>query len=35
MKKLMEGNLDLLENITSELLEKESLNGDDIARICA
>lgn len=34
-KKLLEENQKLLENITSELLEKESLNGDDIERICA
>ncbi len=35
IKKLLENNLDLLENITAELLEKESLNGEDINRICA
>lgn len=34
-RKLIEANLDLLEKITSELLEKESLNGEDIERICA
>ena len=34
-KKLMEANLSRLENITAELLEKESLNGEDIERICA
>ncbi|MHB8127743.1 MAG: ATP-dependent metallopeptidase FtsH/Yme1/Tma family protein [Mobilitalea sp.] len=34
-KILMEANLSRLENITSELLEKESLNGEDIERICA
>jgi cell division protease FtsH len=34
-KKLMEANLDRLEKITLELLEKESLNGEDIERICA
>ncbi len=34
-KKLMESNLSLLENITVELLEKESLNGEDIERLCA
>lgn len=31
---LLKGNLPLLQNITEELLEKESLNGDDIKRIC-
>ncbi|QHQ61709.1 ATP-dependent zinc metalloprotease FtsH [Anaerocolumna sedimenticola] len=34
-RKLLEANLELLEKITSELLEKESLNGEDIERICA
>jgi cell division protease FtsH len=34
-KKLMEENLTLLEKITTELLEKESLCGQDIERICA
>jgi len=34
-KKLIEINLPLLVNITAELLEKESLNGEDIERICA
>lgn len=34
-KKLLEANLPLLESITAELLEKESLNGSDIERICA
>lgn len=34
-KKLVSSNLNLLESIASELLEKESLNGDDIGRICA
>jgi len=34
-KKLFEANLELLEKIATELLEKESLNGDDILRICA
>ncbi|MDD3174542.1 MAG: AAA family ATPase [Herbinix sp.] len=34
-KKLIEANLPLLEVITAELLEKESLNGADIERICA
>ncbi|WMJ88915.1 ATP-dependent metallopeptidase FtsH/Yme1/Tma family protein [Anaerocolumna sp. MB42-C2] len=34
-RKLLEANLELLENITAELLEKESLNGEDIERICA
>jgi cell division protease FtsH len=34
-KRLLEENLLLLENITAELLEKESLNGTDIERICA
>ncbi len=33
-KKIMEENLELLEKITEELLEKESLNQDDINRIC-
>lgn len=32
---LLKNNLDLLEKITQELLLKESLNGDDIDRICA
>ena len=35
IKKLIQENLSLLENITAELLEKESLNGQDIERICA
>lgn len=34
-KKLFELNLGLLEKISKELLEKESLNGSDIERICA
>ncbi|SHO44793.1 ATP-dependent metallopeptidase FtsH/Yme1/Tma family protein [Anaerocolumna xylanovorans] len=34
-KILLRNNLSLLERITKELLEKESLNGDDIDRICA
>ena len=33
-KKLMEENLELLKNIAEELLEKESLNQEDINRIC-
>lgn len=34
-KNLVETNLVLLESITAELLEKESLSGTDIERICA
>ena len=34
-KKIMERNIDLLKEITEELLEKESLSGEDINRICA
>lgn len=34
-RRLLEANLELLENITAELLEKESLSGEDIDRICA
>jgi cell division protease FtsH len=34
-RKLVETNLSLLENITQELLENESLTGQDIERICA
>lgn len=34
-KQLMKDQLPLLENITAELLEKESLGGKDIERICA
>lgn len=34
-KKLLVSNLELLEKITAELLEKESLDGTDIDRICA
>lgn len=34
-RNLLEENLSLLENITLELLDKESLNGADIERICA
>jgi cell division protease FtsH len=34
-KQLVETNLNLLEKITTELLEKETLGGDDITRICA
>lgn len=34
-KELMEGNLGLLKKITEELLEKESLNQEDMNRICA
>lgn len=34
-KQLIQANLPLLETITSELLEKESLSGQDIERICA
>lgn len=33
--RLIKDNLPLLEAITEELLDKESLNGDDIKRICA
>jgi cell division protease FtsH len=32
---LLTANLSILESITNELLDKESLNGDDIDRICA
>jgi len=32
---LLTANLSVLESITNELLDKESLNGDDIDRICA
>ncbi len=35
IKQLLEENLPLLESITTELLEKESLSGSDIDRICA
>lgn len=34
-KELLQNNLDLLEQITYELIEKESLNAKDIDRICA
>jgi cell division protease FtsH len=34
-KKLLEKNITLLENVTKELLERESLNGEDINQICA
>jgi cell division protease FtsH len=34
-KQLIQTNIDLLESITKELLEKESINGEDIDRICA
>ncbi|MBA4688680.1 MAG: ATP-dependent zinc metalloprotease FtsH [Candidatus Galacturonibacter soehngenii] len=34
-KELIQNNLDLLEQITYELIEKESLNAKDIDRICA
>jgi len=34
-KELLQHNLDLLEQITYELIEKESLNAKDIDRICA
>jgi cell division protease FtsH len=34
-KVLLKSNLELLEKITAELLEKESLSGEDISRICA
>lgn len=34
-RRLLAENRSLLENITAELLEKESLNGSDIERICA
>jgi cell division protease FtsH len=34
-KVLIQSNLELLEKIAGELLEKESLNGKDIDRICA
>lgn len=34
-RKLLEANSDFLEQITAQLLEKESLNGADIDRICA
>jgi cell division protease FtsH len=33
-RKLIEANLNKLETITAELLDKESLNGEDIERIC-
>ena len=32
---LLAANLSVLESITNELLDKESLNGEDIDRICA
>lgn len=35
IKNLMQDNLSLLEKITQELLEKESINGNDIERLCA
>jgi ATP-dependent metalloprotease FtsH len=35
IKVLMQDNRELLEKITAELLEKESINGSDIERICA
>lgn len=35
IKELLASNKELLENITNKLLEKESLNGDDIMGICA
>jgi len=35
IRSLMNDNLPLLEKITQELLEKESINGSDIDRICA
>lgn len=34
-KNLLKSNLDLLEKITVQLLENESLSGEDIERICA
>jgi cell division protease FtsH len=34
-RKLLSENITLLENITAELLDKESLSGSDIERICA
>jgi cell division protease FtsH len=34
-RQLIKENLNLLEQITKELLEQESLNGEDIQRICA
>jgi len=34
-KKLLQSNLNLLEKITVELLDNESLSGEDIDRICA
>lgn len=34
-KKLLKDNLPLLENIAKELLDKESLSGEDIERLCA
>lgn len=34
-KRLLEENQNLLELITMELLDKESLNGDDISKLCA
>ncbi|MDF2588890.1 MAG: ftsH3 [Anaerocolumna sp.] len=34
-KQLIQTNIALLESITKELLEKESINGEDIDRICA
>lgn len=33
-KKILQDNFSLLERITEELLEKESLNGEDLERIC-
>lgn len=34
-KQLLQANLELLESITRELIEKESLNANDLKRICA
>jgi cell division protease FtsH len=34
-RQLVRENLNLLEQITQELLEQESLSGEDIQRICA
>ena len=34
-KELLKDNIDVLENIAKELLDKESIDGNDIERICA